>query len=60
MEAMQMMRRGVPPSGLNPFPMAVPLDASTAASGLAAAQQVLPSSSCSAVDDQHVAGALAP
>eukprot|EP00775_Hariotina_reticulata_P005912 gene5912-6153_t len=41
--------------GLNPFPMAVPLDATTAASGLATAQQVLTSNSCSDVDAQHVA-----
>ncbi|KAF6258585.1 hypothetical protein COO60DRAFT_1701259 [Scenedesmus sp. NREL 46B-D3] len=39
LEAVQMMRRGAPPSGTNPFPVTVPLNAGTAASGLAAAQQ---------------------
>lgn len=37
LEALQIMRRGAPPSGANPFPVALPLNASTAASGLQAA-----------------------
>jgi hypothetical protein len=45
LEALQMMRRGAPPSGANPFPVALPLNAETAAAGLVAAaggqQQVL-------------------
>jgi hypothetical protein len=37
LEALQMMRRGAPPQGANPFPAREPLTASTAAAGLAAA-----------------------
>lgn len=37
LEALQMMRRGAPPSGANPFPVALPLNAATAAAGLVAA-----------------------
>lgn len=40
LEALQMMRRGAPPQGANPFPVPVPLTASTAAAGLAAAAGV--------------------
>lgn len=34
-----MMRRGAPPSGANPFPVAVPLNTATAAAGLTSAMQ---------------------
>lgn len=37
LEALQMMRRGAPPSGTNPFPVTLPLKAETAAAGLVAA-----------------------
>lgn len=39
LEAVQIMRRGAPPSGANPFPVTLPLNTSTAAAGLAAAVQ---------------------
>lgn len=56
LEALQMMRRGAPPSGANPFPVALPLNAETAAAGLVAAaggqQQVaVEGSTCSQVQD---------
>lgn len=40
LEALQIMRRGAPPAGANPFPVALPLHAATAATGLAAAASV--------------------
>jgi hypothetical protein len=46
-----MMRRGAPPQGANPFPVRVPLTASTAAAGLAAAAGEQQHNSAGAVGD---------
>jgi hypothetical protein len=61
LEALQMMRRGAPPSGANPFPVAVPLNPATAAAGLVAAGggQLGSAADSEAAADQSSAGAAA-